>query len=87
MVPQRAVQMSEQGPTVRLVTAEETVAVRSVKVGEQRDGNWVITAGLEPGDRVIVAGLQKVSPDQKVRIAAAESDQGGDEGADGNGAP
>ncbi|MFO7704592.1 MAG: efflux RND transporter periplasmic adaptor subunit [Halopseudomonas sp.] len=92
LLPQRAVQMTEQGPTVRLVTAEDTVAVRPVKVGEQRDGNWVITAGLQPGDRVIVAGLQKVRPDQKVRIAEAEpgsdAEQGADKtGAEGNGAP
>lgn len=92
LLPQRAVQMSEQGPTVRLVTADDRVAVRPVKVGEQRDGNWVITAGLQPGDRVIVAGLQKVRPDQKVRIAEAEpepdAESGADEtGAQGNGAP
>lgn len=92
LIPQRAVQMSEKGPTVRLVTAEDTVAVRPVKVGEQRDGNWIITAGLQPGDRVIVAGLQKVQPDQKVRIAVAEPEPGAKQGADktgfeGNGAP
>ena len=74
LLPQRAVQMSEQGPTVRLVNDEDTVAVRPVKVGEQRDGKWIITGGLEPGDRDIVSGLQKVRPDQKVRIAEAPDD-------------
>lgn len=69
LVPQRAVQMSEQGPTVRLVTDDETVAVRPVEVGEQRDGKWIITGGLRPGDRVVVAGMQKARPGQKVRIA------------------
>lgn len=96
LLPQRAVQMSAQGPTVRLVTAEDTVAVRPVKVGEQREGNWVITAGLQPGDRVIVAGLQKVRPEQKVRVAEAEAEAepepaaepGADKtGPEGKGAP
>lgn len=79
MLPQRAVQMTEQGPTVRLVDADDKVVVRPIEVGEQRDGNWVVTAGLEPGDRVIVAGLQKVRPEQKVRVAEVEADQAGDD--------
>lgn len=76
-LPQRAVQMSEEGPTVSVVTDEDTVTVRSVEVGEQRDGNWIITDGLEPGDRVIISGLQKIRPDQKVRAA-----DGGEENAE-----
>jgi membrane fusion protein (multidrug efflux system) len=72
ILPQRAVQMTEQGPTVRLVNAEDIVTVRPVEVGAQRDGKWIITSGLEPGDRVIISGLQKARPDQKVRVAEAE---------------
>lgn len=72
VLPQRAVQMTEQGPTVRLVNAEDIVTVQPVEVGKQRDGKWIITAGLQPGDRVIISGLQKARPRQKVRIAEAK---------------
>lgn len=90
MLPQRAVQMSEQGPTVKVVGEDDTVSIRSIRVGEQRDGNWVVTGGLEPGDRVIVAGMQKARANQKVRIAqaveggdaAAQSEAGGTAEAD-----
>ncbi|MFN3580765.1 MAG: efflux RND transporter periplasmic adaptor subunit [Pseudomonas sp.] len=68
-IPQRAVQMSEQGATVMLLDAEDQVQVRPVSVGEQEAGLWVITEGLSEGDRVVVAGLQKIRPGQKVRIA------------------
>ncbi|WOD11766.1 efflux RND transporter periplasmic adaptor subunit [Pseudomonas sp. NyZ704] len=81
ILPQRAVQMTEQGPTVRLVNAEDVVTVRPVEVGEQRDGKWIITSGLEPGDRVIISGLQKARPDQKVRVAEAEKSNAGAPGA------
>ncbi|MBQ0742947.1 MAG: efflux RND transporter periplasmic adaptor subunit, partial [Pseudomonas sp.] len=81
ILPQRAVQMTEQGPTVRLVNAEDVVTVRPVEVGEQRDGKWIITSGLESGDRVIVSGLQKARPDQKVRVAEAEKSNAGAPGA------
>ena len=81
ILPQRAVQMTEQGPTVRLVNAEDIVTVRPVEVGAQRDGKWIITSGLEPGDRVIISGLQKARPDQKVRVAEAEKSNAGSPGA------
>jgi membrane fusion protein (multidrug efflux system) len=81
MVPQRAVQISDKGPTLYLLTDEDEVAVRSVEVGEQRDGDWLITDGLESGDRVIVSGLQKIRPGQKVRVVDE------DEGAEAEGAP
>lgn len=77
ILPQRAVQMSEQGPTVLSVNAEDIVAVRQIHVGEQRDGKWLITSGLEPGDRVIISGVQKVRAGQKVQAVEA-SQEGSD---------
>jgi len=35
-------------------TREDTVAVRRVKVGEQRDGKWIITGAWKPGRSIIV---------------------------------
>jgi membrane fusion protein (multidrug efflux system) len=35
---------------------------RTVKLGQQIDSDWVVTEGLTNGERVIVSGIQKVSP-------------------------
>lgn len=69
MVPQRAVQISEQSAAVMLVGDKNIAVARPVKVGAMQNGSWVITEGLKPGDKVIVNGLQKVQPGQPVSIS------------------
>src|SRR5690606_5316831 len=64
MVPQRAVLISEQSASVMIVGPERTAEPRPIELGDMRDGNWVVLAGLEAGDRVIVDGLQRVQPGQ-----------------------
>lgn len=66
MVPQRAVQISQQSAAVMLVGDKNIAVSRQVKVGAMVGGSWVITEGLKPGDKVIVNGLQKVQPGQPV---------------------
>ena len=45
---------------VAVVGTDDKVALRTVKVGEQVDGLWIIQEGLKPGERVVTQGLQKV---------------------------
>ena len=46
-------------------------------------GEWLITAGLNPGDRVIVDGLQKAKPGSPVKaVPAAEELAATQNGAD-----
>jgi membrane fusion protein (multidrug efflux system) len=66
-VPQRAVQTTVQGQLVMVVDAESKVAPRPVQTGEMAGGDFVITEGLKPGDRVIVNGLQKARPGSPVK--------------------
>jgi membrane fusion protein, multidrug efflux system len=73
LVPQRAVIVTPQSATVLVVGAEDVVESRSVTVGELRGASWVILAGLAPGDRVIVDGLQKAQPGKPVRVVSATS--------------
>ncbi|MDP2250953.1 MAG: efflux RND transporter periplasmic adaptor subunit [Hydrogenophaga sp.] len=59
-LPQQAVTRSAQGDTVSVVDAEGKVAKRSVKVGGQQNGRWVILDGLQAGEQVMVDGFQKL---------------------------
>ena len=60
LVPQRAVTEMQGSYQVAVVTPENKVDIRPVKVG-QRSGNlWIINQGLKQGERVVVEGLQKV---------------------------
>ncbi|MBV9181523.1 MAG: hypothetical protein JO356_09425 [Acidobacteria bacterium] len=43
-----------------VLDADNKVTVRPVMVGPQIDRRWVIASGLNPGDRVVAEGVQKV---------------------------
>ena len=60
LVPQQAVQQLQGSHQVAVVGGDNKVDIRSVKVGEQVGNMWIITQGLKPGERIVVAGVQKV---------------------------
>ena len=60
LVPQRAVSELQGGYQVAVLDADNKVAIRTVTVGPQIDRRWIITTGLNAGDRVVAEGVQKV---------------------------
>jgi membrane fusion protein, multidrug efflux system len=74
LVPQRGVSHNPRGEaTVLIVDQDDKVAERVVTADRAIQGEWLITAGLAPGDRVIVDGLQKAKPGSPVKaVPAAE---------------
>jgi membrane fusion protein (multidrug efflux system) len=60
LVPQRAVQEIQGAYQVAVVGADDKVALRTVKMGQQVDDLWIVDQGVEPGERVVTQGLQKV---------------------------
>jgi membrane fusion protein (multidrug efflux system) len=60
LVPQRAVNELQGRFQVAVVGPDNKVDLRWVKVGERAGPLWVIDEGLNPGERVIVEGVQKV---------------------------
>jgi membrane fusion protein (multidrug efflux system) len=60
LVPQRAITELQGRYQLAVVGPDNTVEIRSVKVAERTGNLWVIEQGLQPGERVVVEGLQKV---------------------------
>jgi len=71
LIPQRAVQDLQGVHQVAVVRNDQTVDVRTVQVDARVGPLWIIAKGLNPGERVIVEGADKVRAGQKVRLAAA----------------
>jgi membrane fusion protein (multidrug efflux system) len=71
-VPQRAVLEGPTGKIVMTVNAQGMVEPRPVEVGEWAGTDWIITSGVNPGDRVIVDGVMKARPGTPVKIAEAK---------------
>ncbi len=60
LVPQRAVTEMQGSYQVVVVTSDNRVDVRVVKVGERAGNLWIIDQGVHAGERVVVEGLQKL---------------------------
>lgn len=60
LLPQQAVTRSETGDTVLVVGADNKPQKRTVKVGSAQGQSWLVTDGLQPGEKVIVDGFQKM---------------------------
>ena len=60
LVPQRAVTELQGNYQVAVVTPDNKVDVRPVKVGQRTGNLWIIDEGLRQGERVVVEGLQKL---------------------------
>jgi membrane fusion protein (multidrug efflux system) len=59
IVPQRAVAELQGTYQVTVVGETNSVHIQPVKVGQQIGSDWIIEGGLNPGDRVVVEGIQK----------------------------
>lgn len=68
-VPQQAIQRDSAGVAqVLLLDAEQRVSLQSVQLGAVQDDRWIVSAGLKPGDRIVVEGLQQARPGEQVEI-------------------
>jgi membrane fusion protein, multidrug efflux system len=69
-VPQRAVQQALGRQFVYLVGKGDTVVSRDVQPGPWSGSLWIIDKGLNPGERVVVDGVQKAAPGRQVHPVA-----------------
>jgi RND family efflux transporter MFP subunit len=69
LVPQAAVSQAQGSDQVTVVGADNRAQLRTVKVGPTEGSLWVINTGLNPGERVIVVGADKVKDGDLVKPA------------------
>jgi membrane fusion protein (multidrug efflux system) len=58
LVPQRAVIELQGSYQLRVVTPDNHVTTRTVKLGERAGNKWIVAEGVKPGERVVVEGAQ-----------------------------
>lgn len=69
MVPQQGITHNQQGKATTLILDQENVVqLREINAVKAVGNQWLVTAGLRPGDRVIVSGLQRIRPGSKARV-------------------
>lgn len=74
LVPQRGITRDREGnATAMVVNAQNVVEVRPLTTSRAIGDSWLVEGGLQKGDRVIVAGLQKVAPGATVNPMEASA--------------
>lgn len=59
-VSEKSIGTNQNQKFVFAVTPENTVAYRSVKLGPVIDGKRIVREGIQPGDRIVIHGMQRV---------------------------
>jgi len=69
VVPQRAVQQSAKGHFVWVINKDNQAELRPVTTGDWKGEGWIISEGLNAGDRVVVDGGVRLTPGAAVKAA------------------
>jgi len=69
LAPQQAITFDYSGkPYAMLVKTDDTVEQRFIEVDRVVGDQWLVTAGLAAGDRIVLEGLQKIRPGAAVKV-------------------
>ncbi len=70
VVPPQAIQRNSSGASeVFVVKDDNRIVALPVRTGGLVDGQWLITDGLKPGQRVVVEGFQKFAVGDSVKVS------------------
>ncbi len=67
LVPERAIGTDQSKKFLFVVGKDSKAAFREVTLGQGVDGQRVVLSGLQPGERVIVDGVQHIAPGAPVQ--------------------
>jgi membrane fusion protein (multidrug efflux system) len=69
LIPQQAVTLDPKGnPVTLIVGADGNVQQRTLTLDRAIGNKWLVSAGLAPGEQVIVEGIQKARPGAPVKV-------------------
>ncbi len=75
-MPQQGLKRDPKGQaTVFVVGPNDTAVQRQVQAERTQGAYWVVTGGLNPGDKVIVQGTANLRPNAKIRPVPASAAQ------------
>jgi membrane fusion protein (multidrug efflux system) len=76
LVPQQGVFRNPKGEAMALIVDNKNIVQqRTISVERTVGDKWLVSSGINPGDRVIVEGLQKVKPGASARVVPFKTDK------------
>ncbi len=78
LIPQQGVSRDPKGNAIALVVGkDDKVEQRTLELDRAIGDKWLVSKGLEPDDRLIVEGIEKVRPGVRVRTVPFKASAGG----------
>jgi len=77
LVPNAVIQRNTSSTYVYLVKDDQAVTVREVVVGTMEGNDTEITSGVQPGDTLVMTGVDKVMEGSKVAVEMADQPRAG----------
>ncbi len=76
LVPQETISRDPKGnPLALIVNAEGKVQSRQLIIDRAIGNKWLVSSGLQAGDRLIIEGIQKVKPGIPVKVVSYEKSE------------
>jgi RND family efflux transporter MFP subunit len=75
LIPLSAIYQQGKQTAVWIVAADHSVSLRRVQVAAYRDDGAVIATGLVAGERIVSAGVHRLSPGEKITVIEAGDTQ------------
>ena len=76
LVPEQALSRDPQGNATVWIVGPGNKAVQKTVIAARTQGaNWVVTSGLQPGDKIITQGTGNLRPNDSVRPVSASAPQ------------
>jgi multidrug efflux system membrane fusion protein len=85
VIPTAAVQTGPQGTVVYVVKEDNTVSMRPIKLGPAEGERVMVESGVEPGDRVVTDGIDRLREGAKVEVVQPIAPGPGGRGGAGKG--
>ena len=79
IIPTAAIQRGIMGTFVYVVKKDQTVSVRPLTLGPAEGEKVAVLEGLQPNERVVVDGADKLRESMKVKLITRESAPSSDE--------
>ncbi len=83
LIPQRSVQNTQKGTLVYVIDDKSVANPRPVQIAMTLGDNYLIENGLKEGERIMVEGINKATPNEKVKIIEPDAAKGKDQSPQG----
>ncbi len=87
LIPQEAITRTDKGDILFVLNDDNTFAPRPVQIARSWKNSWIVTGGLQAGERVIIDGMLKVHMMRAAKVTPVPLQELRKQAAGQNGAP